>query len=66
MATTLTEIVFEPEHYSRNCGCTIPEAYVGIVQIDDPLSPINHTKIMGETRADVIAAAEREGFIVEL
>ncbi len=31
---TTVEIIHEPEHYNRNCGCMIPEAYTAFVMID--------------------------------
>jgi len=37
----MIDVIFEPSHYNRNCGCNIPAAYTarvvsGVPEIDDP------------------------------
>ena len=51
------EIIFEPEHYNRNCGCTIPAAYTALVYIDDEPLP---KWPCGDTREEAEANVIRE------
>jgi len=56
MATRITDIYHEPEHWNRNCGCMIPEAWVAIIEVDGERQP----KLMAATTADLIDAVKRE------
>jgi len=51
------EVIFEPEHYNRNCGCTIPAAYTALVYVDDEPLP---KWPCGDTREEAIANVRRE------
>ena len=61
LQAVLTEITFEPEHYNRNCGCTISEAWTGTIEINDPRNPLGWTQIMGDSREEVIEICKAEG-----
>lgn len=51
------EIIHEPAHYSRVCGCNIPEAFTAFVYIDDEPLP---KWPCGDTREEAVANVQRE------
>ncbi len=56
MTTRIIDIVHEPRHWNRNCGCFIPAAWVGVIEVDGERLPKWH----GNTPRDIVEAVKRE------
>ena len=62
----LIEIQFEPEHYSHVCDCTIPESWVGIVDLrGDRLNSLRHSMVMGDTPEQVLELARERDIEID-